>query len=165
MLVTFGTTTVLFSSVKIQTVSVLKRQQEAIHKEQADVFSKLHFSVHTKALRSEVLISMPRDPKEIENVPAISSSHSLINLANLESPCTKEAPASSAAFAVWYSSSFIQAVLAKRVISSFIFFMQVEVQTAMLNNSMRWRTTFSDILIHESGNVKLKWIDPSIVQK
>lgn len=41
----------------------------------------------------------------------MSSSHSFIILANLDSPGAKEAPSSKAAFAVWYSSSFMQAIL------------------------------------------------------
>jgi hypothetical protein len=52
---------------------------------------------------------------EKENyIPAMHSSHSLIKLVNLDSPGAKDAPTSNAALAVWYSSSFIHAILQQR---------------------------------------------------
>lgn len=47
-------------------------------------------------------------------IPAMRSSHSLIKLANLDSSVAKDAPASNAALAVWYSSSFMHAILQQR---------------------------------------------------
>lgn len=49
-------------------------------------------------------------------IPAISSLHSLSKLVNLVSPDAKEAPASKAVLAVWYSSSFIQAKLYQGIV-------------------------------------------------
>lgn len=48
---------------------------------------------------------------KVINLPAIRWSHSLINLPNLESPDSKDAPISKAVLAVWYSSSLMHAML------------------------------------------------------
>lgn len=44
----------------------------------------------------------------------MSSSHSLINLTNLDLSAANEAPVSKAVLAVWYSSSFMHALLQQK---------------------------------------------------